>query len=89
MEELLADLRKLAARHRRSANEDVQELVLDLSVLLDSAPAPAYQYRHHTNWDTTWLDLDESQLDIVLERGHTVQRRLILDSWENVTQVPA
>lgn len=86
MEELLADLRKLAARHRTSSNDDVQELLLDLNVLLDSAPAAVFQYRNHPTWDTTWMDLDPSQLDVVLKHGHTVERRLIAGGWEIVTE---
>lgn len=89
MDELLADLRKLAARHRGSSDEGLQDFLLDLGIILDGAPAMGYQYRHHMGWDTTWMDLDEAQVPIVLKQGHTVERRLILDSWENVTQVPA
>ena len=87
MEELLADLRKLAARHRRTSNEEVQDLLLDLGIILDDAPVPEYQYRNHPRWDTTWMDLDESQLEIVLKHGHTVERRLISGDWEPVTEV--
>lgn len=89
MEELLAGLRKLAARHRVSSNDDVQELLLDLNVLLDDVSAPEYQYRNHPAWDTTWMDLDEEQVAVVLKHGHAVERRLIAGGWEAVTEVPA
>lgn len=89
MDQLLADLRKLAARHRRTSNEEVQDLLLDLSIILDDAPAPEYEYRNHTSWDTTWMELDPAQIATVLEHGHTVERRLIHSTWENVTEVPA
>ena len=88
MEELLADLRKLTARHRASSNEDVQELLVDLSIILDNAPAPAFQYRNHPTWDTTWMDLDEAQVDVVLQHGHTVERRLVSGDWASVTEAP-
>jgi hypothetical protein len=88
MEEFLTGLRKLAARHRRSSNDEVRELLLDLSIILDDAPAPAYQYRNHPAWDTTWTDLDEAQIPVVLKHGHAVERRLVAGDWEAVTEVP-
>mgnify|MGYP003430177356 FL=1 len=88
MEELLAELRKLAARHRCTSNEEVQDLLLDLGIILDNAPAPAFQYRNHPAWDTTWMDLDEAQVDVVLKHGHTVERRLVSGDWASVTEAP-
>lgn len=69
MDELLADLRKLAARHRSSSNEGLQDFLLDLGFILDDAPVAAYQYRNHPAWDTTWMDLDEAQVAVVLKLG--------------------
>lgn len=89
MEQLLADLRKLAARHRGSLNQDCQDLRLDLNIILDDASTPAYQYRNRPSWDTTWLDLEESQIVVVLTMGHIVERRLVLGDWETVVEVPA
>lgn len=89
MEEFLADLRKLSARHRHTDNDDLQELLYDLNVLLADAPSPAYQYRNHPEWDTTWMDLDESQIAVVLKHGHAVERRMVLGDWKPVTEVPA
>jgi hypothetical protein len=90
MANLHADLQKIIRRHRASSNDDVQEILLDLSVALDDSVGTAkYQYRNHPSWDTTWIDLDPVQIATVLKHGHTVERRLILGAWENVTQVPA
>lgn len=89
MANLHADLRELIARHRHSETPEVQDLLRDLDLILDSAPASVYQYRHHPGWDTTWMELDESQLEIVLKRGHTVERQALLGNWETVTEVPA
>jgi hypothetical protein len=86
---LLADLSELIGRHRDSETPEVQDLVRDLDLILSSAPAPAYQYRNHPKWDDTWMDLDESQLEIVLKMGHTVERQALLGAWETVTEVPA
>ena len=88
MANLHADLRNLIDDHLPSKNQEAQDILMELTILLHRE-VPTYQYRHHPRWDTTWLDLDESQIDIVLKRGHTVERRLILNEWENVTQVPA
>jgi hypothetical protein len=89
MEELLASLRALSARYADSPGDDARELSWELDVLIQEAPSPAYQYRNHPRWDTTWMDLDESQVGVVLEHGHSVERRLILGDWEAVTEVPA
>lgn len=63
---------------------------MELTVLLHEAEAAAaYQYRHHPSWDTTWMDLDESQLEHVLRHGHTVERQALAGGWEAVTEVPA
>ena len=82
-------LRELLERHRSSEAPEVQDLLRDLDLILASAPAPVYQYRHQIRWDETWLDLNEPGVGLVLERGHTVERRIILSDWEPVTEVPA
>jgi hypothetical protein len=89
MANLHTDLRGIIDTHRHSENPEVQDLLRDLELTLDTAGPPAYQHRHHPTWDTTWMELDESQVAIVLERGHTVERQLLLDAWETVTEVPA
>lgn len=89
MEELLASLRALSARFSDSPSDEAREMSWEIDALIKSAPAPPYQYRHHPGWDTTWMDLDESQLEIVLKRGHTVERQALLGAWEPVTEVPA
>jgi hypothetical protein len=90
MANLQADLQRIIRRHRASSNEDVQEILLDLSVALDDAAGTAeYQYRNHPTWDTTWMDLDPVQVAVVLKHGHTVERRLIAGDWEAVTEAPA
>jgi hypothetical protein len=84
MASLHTDLRGLLSRHRHSETPEVQDLLRELDLILDLTPAPAYQYRNHPKWDTTWMDLDESQIDTVLKMGHTVERRLLLGDWEPV-----
>ncbi|WP_139187281.1 hypothetical protein [Pseudarthrobacter chlorophenolicus] len=91
MEELIAELKALAARHATSPNPDVQSILGGLNTILERAevtPA-AYQYRHHLGWDNTWLDLDENQVTLVLKNGHTVERRRIAGDWEAVTEAPS
>lgn len=34
------------------------------------------------------MDLDESQIGVVLKQGLTVERRLIIGGWESVTEAP-
>jgi hypothetical protein len=90
MANLHAGLKELIERHRHSENPEVQDLLRDLGITLDSAPMPVYQYRNHPSWDETWMDLDESQVGIVLKHGHVVERRhAVLGPWEAVTEVPA
>jgi hypothetical protein len=84
MEEILAALRALSARYRDSDSDEARELSWELDVLLQATPAPAYQHRHHMAWDNTWLDLDETQLEHVLNLGHTVERRALAGGWEPV-----
>lgn len=88
MANLHTDLRNLINSHLPSKNQEAQDILMELTILLHAA-APAHQYRHHPTWDTTWVELDESQVAIVLERGHAVERQLILGDWEAVTEVPA
>ncbi|GAA4033273.1 hypothetical protein GCM10023063_15980 [Arthrobacter methylotrophus] len=88
MANLHADLTKLLARHRASRNQDFTGLLTDIQMAVDDAGTPEYQYRNHPSWDTTWMDLDESQIGVVLKQGHSVERRLILGGWEAVTEVP-
>lgn len=88
MANLHADLSRIIQRHRASSNEDVQEILLDLNIALDDAGTPEYQYRNHPAWDTTWMDLDVSQVSVVLEHGHFVERRTVLGEWETVTEEP-
>lgn len=87
MANLHTDLRNLIASHLPSKNQEAQDILMELTILLQGAPT--YQYRHHSSWDTTWMELDESQVAIVLGRGHDVERQLILGAWEAVTEVPA
>ena len=90
MANLHADLTELLALHRHSEVPEVQDLLRDMDLILDAAPAPVYQYRNHPRWDDTWMDLDESQVGAVLKHGHVVERRhAILGGWEAVTEVPA
>lgn len=89
MPTLHTDLRKLLTRHRNSGIPEVQDVLRELASILASAPTPAYQYRNHPKWDDTWMDLDESQLEIVLKMGHTVERQALLGPWEPVTEAPA
>lgn len=89
MANLHADLTELLARHRDSEVPEVQDLLRDLDLILVSASAPAYQYRNHPKWDDTWMDLDESQLGLVLKMGHAVERRALAGDWEAVTELPA
>lgn len=85
---LHADLHKIIRRHRSSSNEEVQELLLDFGIALDDAGIPEYQYRNHPSWDTTWMDLDASQIAVVLKHDHIVERRQVLSDWESVTEAP-
>lgn len=87
MANLHTDLRNLINSHLPSKNQDVQDILMELTILLREASA--YQYRNHPRWDTTWLELDESQLATVLKQGHTVERRLTLGDWEAVTEEAA
>lgn len=86
MEQLIAELKNLVARHATSPNTDFYALLGGLNIILErAAAAPVeYQYRHHPKWDTTWLDLDESQIAVVLEHCHNVERRQIAGGWETV-----
>lgn len=87
MANLHADLRNLIKDHLPSKNQEAQDILMELTMLL-TRETPTYQYRHHLGWDTTWLDLDESQVAHVLSKGHTIQRRLVAGDWESVTEVP-
>jgi len=80
------DLRELLERHRHSENPEVQDLLRDLELTI--AGTPNYRYRHHPTWDTTWMDLAEHQVAVVLKHWHTVERRIILGDWETVTEAP-
>jgi hypothetical protein len=84
---LHTELRNLIERHLPSKNQDSQNVLMELQWLL-ARESPAYEYRHNPGWDTTWMELDESQVELVLERGHSVQRRRIIGGWEPVTEVP-
>lgn len=88
MANLHTDLRSLIDSHLPSKNQEAQDILMELTLLL-TREAPAYQYRHHLGWDTTWLDLDESQIAHVLSNEHTIERRLVAGDWETVTEVPA
>jgi hypothetical protein len=92
MEQLIADLKALVARHAASPNRDFGALIGQLNAVVAKAETePAqyqYQYRHHMAWDATWQDIDESQLPHVLKNGHTVQRRRVYGGWEQVIEVP-
>lgn len=87
MANLHADLTSIINSHLPSKNQEAQDILMELTILLH-ATAPTYQYRHHPAWDTTWVELDESQVAIVLERGHAVERQHVLGDWEAV-EVPA
>lgn len=92
MEQFIADLKDLAARHASSPGRDFGALLGNLNAIIAraeaNAPAAQYQYRHHLGWDDTWLDLDEAYVGLVLKQGHTVERRRVLDVWEPVTEAP-
>lgn len=90
MEQLIAELKTLVARHTASPSHDFRALIGQLNAVVTKAEAEPirYQYRHHMEWDTTWQDLDESQLPHVLKNGHTVQRRRVDGGWEAVTGAP-
>lgn len=81
---LHTELRDLLQRHLPSKNQDSQNILMELQMLL-ARDTPAYEYRHNLGWDGTWMELDESQLELVLERGHAVQRRRIMGGWEDYT----
>jgi hypothetical protein len=84
MANLPVDLSELLSRYRHSETPEIQDLLRDLDFILDTASA--YQYRHHPKWDSTWMNLEPDQVGRVLEMGHTVERRLILDAWESVSR---
>lgn len=92
MEQLIADLKVLVARHASSPGRDFGALIGNLNAVITQAEANAqkvqYLYRHHLEWDDTWLDLEESYVGLVLKQGHTVERRRVLDAWEPVTEAP-
>lgn len=83
---LHTELTDLIGRHLPSKNREAQDILMELTLLLQAAGAPAYQYRHQMGWDETWLDLDESQLPHVLKHGHIVERRPYAGDWEPVTE---
>ncbi|WP_354214623.1 hypothetical protein [Arthrobacter sp. UYCo732] len=88
MASLRTDLRNLIKDHLPSKNQEAQDILMELTILL-TREEPTYQYRHRPGWDTTWLDLDESQVAHVLPKGHSVERRLVAGDWETVTEVPS
>ncbi|WP_227471680.1 hypothetical protein [Paenarthrobacter sp. YJN-5] len=85
MDNLSPALAALAARHEASLDKDFDALLAEVKQLAGHPPATGYEYRHNLGWDRTWMELDESQVDIVLERGHPVQRRRIMGGWEDYT----
>lgn len=85
MDTFAAALSDLAARHEASPEKDFDALLAEVKQLAGNAPASGYIYRNNPGWDSTWFELDESQLDLVLERGHYVQRRRIMGGWEDYT----
>lgn len=86
---LHAELTDVITRYLPSKNQEPQDILMELAVLLHKTGTPEYQYRNHPAWDTTWMDLDEAQIAVVLKHDHTVERRLILGDWEAVTEAPA
>lgn len=82
MNNLSAALSTLAARHEASPDKDFSVLLAEVKQLAGDPPATGYQYRHHPGWDDTWMELDGSQVELVLERGHAVERRRIMGGWE-------
>ena len=84
MANLHTDLRNLINSHLPSKNQEAQDILMELAILLSEDPE--YQYRNHPTWDTTWMDLDEAQIAVVLKHGHTVERRLVAGGWEAVTE---
>lgn len=88
MDNLPAALATLVARHEVDPIKDFDALISELKELAGQPPATGFEYRHHPAWDDTWLKLDESQVAIVLERGHPVQRRRIMGGWESYVGGP-
>lgn len=85
MDNLATALAELAARHEASTEQDFAALLAEVKELAGHPPATGYQYRHNMGWDSTWMDLDEGLTDLVLERGHTVERRRVIGGWEPYT----
>lgn len=69
MDQLLADLRHLVTHHAATAHPDFSGLISGLTAAIERAEtAPSsYEYRHHLGWDDTWMELDESQIAVVLD----------------------
>jgi hypothetical protein len=87
MANLHVDLSELLSRYRHSETPEVQDLVRDLDIILDTVRT--YQHRHHPKWDSTWMNLESGQVGRVLVMGHIVERRLIAGDWETVNQEDA
>jgi hypothetical protein len=83
MDNLSTALAALVARHEANPVSDFDAFLAEVKDLANRPPAIGFEYRHHPAWDDTWLELDESQVAIVLERGHPVQRRRIMGGWES------
>lgn len=88
MDNLSSALAALVARHDNSPDKDFDALLAEVKQLAGEPPATGYEYRNNPGWDSSWFELDESQLDLVLERGHHVQRRRIVGDWEDYTGGP-
>ncbi|MBG0738763.1 hypothetical protein IV500_04935 [Paeniglutamicibacter antarcticus] len=90
MYELLAELTSLLERTSQFTDRGCARLHDGLQEVVDKyTGTPAtYQYRNHPSWDTAWMDLDRSQVGIVLDLGHAVERSLVAGDWEAVTGVP-
>lgn len=85
MDNLSSALAALTARHDNSPDKNFDALLAEVKHLADNPPATGHEYRHHPGWDDTWMELDAAQVELVLKRGHQVERRRIVGGWESYT----
>ncbi|KIS27851.1 hypothetical protein TV39_08985 [Arthrobacter sp. SPG23] len=93
MEQLIAELESLLARHASSPNPDFYGLLGSLNIIVQVVEAAPCEYhnRHILGWDSTWLDLEESQVAHVPRKVHPVERRPIArvgDSHRGASSFP-
>lgn len=85
MDTLAAALSDLAARHESASEKSFDALLAEVKALAGEPPTTGFEYRNAPRWDTTWYELNDSQVELVLERGHHVQRRRVMGGWEDYT----